>query len=61
VKYRVVKEYGLFYPQTKGWFVWWSTSEPTSAYHTLEEAIVDIEEHKRIFTKKKTNVVWRSY
>lgn len=62
MKYRIIKEYGLYYPQQKRMFWWQSTSYPISAYHTVEEAIEDIEEHKRIFSKiRKIDVVWRSW
>lgn len=61
MKYRVIKEYGLFYPQMKHFFWWQSTTDPVSSYHTLEEALQDIEQHKRIFSKiRKVDVVWRS-
>lgn len=62
MKYRVIKEYGLFYPQRQRLFFWTSTTEPTSSYHTLEEALEDIESHKRIFSKiRKVDIVWRSW
>lgn len=62
MKYRVVKEYGLYYPQMKRLFWWQSTTDPASSYGTLEEAQADIEEHKNIFSKiHKVDVVWRSW
>lgn len=62
MKYRVIKEYGLFYPQMKHFFWWKSTTDPVSSYRTLEEALQDIEQHKRIFSKiRKVDVVWRSW
>lgn len=62
MKYRVIKEYGLFYPQMKHLFWWQSTTDPVSSYHTLEEALQDIEQHKSIFSKiRKVDVVWRSW
>lgn len=62
MKYRIIKQYGLFYPQTK-WLLWWQpTSDPASSYDTLEEAKTDIEEHKHLFSKiHKVDVVWRSW
>lgn len=62
MKYRIIKEYGLYYPQTKRLFWWQSTTDPVSSYDTLEEAQSDIEEHKNIFSKiRKVDVVWRSW
>lgn len=62
MKYRIIKEYGLYYPQVKKLFCWGSTSYPTSSYHTLDDALQDVEEHKRIFSKiNKTDIVWRSW
>lgn len=63
MKYRIIKEYGLFYPQMRRWlFFWASTTDPVSSYHTLEEAKVDIEQHKEIFSKiRKVDIVWRSW
>lgn len=61
-KYRIIKEYGLYYPQQKNLFWWQSTSDPVSAYHTLEEALEDIEQHERISSKThKVDIVWRSW
>jgi len=61
MKYRVIKKFGLFYPEVRSLFWWSSTSEPATSYHSLEDAIKDIEDHKNIFTKRKTDVVWRSW
>lgn len=63
MKYRIIKEYGLFYPQMRNWGLFWtSTTDPVSSYHTLEEAKADIEQHKEIFSKiRKVDVVWRSW
>jgi hypothetical protein len=62
MKYRVIKEWGLYAPQMRRFFIWTSTSEPATKYNTLEEAIADIESHKRIFAKNsKTEVVWWSW
>lgn len=63
MKYRVVKEYGLYYPQVRVLFFWWeSTTDPAYGEHTLEAAKADIEMHKKLFSKiHKVDVVWRSW
>lgn len=60
MKYRVIKEYGFFYPQRKLLFWWVSTEEPNNGYHEESEALVAIEKHNKIFGRdsKKKNVVW---
>lgn len=60
-KYRIIFEYGLYYPQVRHWLGFWhNTSEPTAAFDTKEEAMEEIEKHKRIFSKKPKEVVWES-
>jgi hypothetical protein len=62
VKYRVVKEYGLFYPQMRRFFIWASIHDVATGYHTIEEARDEIEGHKKIFSKiHKVDVVRRSW
>lgn len=60
MKYRIIYEYGCYYPQYKQFWWWTNTSWPEARYHTKEEALEDIEQHKQIFSKeaKKKNVVW---
>lgn len=60
MKYRIIYEYGLYYPQYKQLWWWRNTTWPEAKYHTKEEALEDIEQHKAIFGKdaKKPEIVW---
>lgn len=60
IKYRVIKEYGLYYPQQKVWFWWTSVNEPAFGHHTQESAMEDIHSHNKMFGKdsNKKDVVW---
>ena len=61
MRYRVIREYGLFYPQVRQFGFWWhSTTDPEAICCTLDEALEDIEQHKKVFSKgaKKKTVVW---
>lgn len=61
MKYRIIKEYGLFYPQMKFLFFWWKATEyPNNGYHEQSDALDAIQAHNKIFGKdaKKKNVVW---
>lgn len=60
-KYRVVKKYGeCFFPQVKGILFWGPIDATRRCWPTLEMALIEIEEHKRIFSKdsKRAEVVW---
>ena len=61
VKYRVVKQAGsmLYYPEMKQLWWWKSIDYEETGFRTLEEALENIEQHKRIFSKKPKEVVWR--
>lgn len=60
MKYRVVKEQGVYKPQVRVFFFWWCSIESEALFHTtLEGALAAIEEHKRTFKRRKTEVVWR--
>lgn len=64
MKYRIICEYGIYYPQVKSWYwPWWhSTNEPPCGCHSLEEAQEEIRMHKKVFSKEyKQKVVWESY
>lgn len=54
-KHRIIKEFGLYYPQWKGWFFWHFFLErfgPSKIYFsTLEKAKEYIEE-------SKSKIVW---
>lgn len=60
MKYRIIKEYGLFYPQRKLLLWWVATEEPNYGYHTIEDASDAITQHNKMFGKNanKKNVVW---
>lgn len=60
MKYRIVKEYNLFYPQRKLFFWWQATEEPNYGYATENEALGAVQQHNRLFGKdsRKKNVVW---
>lgn len=60
IKYRIVYEYGLYYPQQRMWFHWISVNEPAFGHHTKEDALKDIESHNKMFGKDsgKKDIVW---
>lgn len=60
MKYRIIKEYGLYYPQRKILFWWSATEEPNLGYHEESEALTVIHEHNKMFGKdsKKKDIVW---
>ncbi len=66
MKYRIIYEYGIYYPQVKSWLPWprWhSTNEPPCACQSLEEAQEEIRLHKKVFSKEdnQKKVDWESY
>ena len=60
MKYRVTLEYGLYEPQFREWFIWKNTSYPAASFHTLDEALEEIEAHKKMLSRKGKQVVWQS-
>lgn len=58
MKYRVIKECGMFYPQMKQCWYWRSINADVISFDTEEEAIADIQLHKKIFGKRKIEVVY---
>lgn len=60
MKYRVTLEYGLYEPQFREWFIWKNTSYPAVSFHTLDEALEEIESHKKMLSRKGKQVVWES-
>lgn len=60
-KYRVINKYNEFWPQQLRFRCWWSAIDwQTTSFSSLEEALEDIEDHKRVFSKEfnKGVVVW---
>lgn len=61
MKYRIIKEYGLFYPQVKFFFFLWKATEyPNNGYHEQSDALNAIQEHNKMFGKNSGNgtIVW---
>ena len=60
IKYRIIREYGLYYPQKKFIFWWVATEEPNNGYHTEVEAFSAVQQHNKMFGKdsKKKDIVW---
>lgn len=58
MKYRVIKEYGEYIPQMKQWRMWMAVNEPVKGFETEEEAIAEIRLHKKMFGKRRVEVVY---
>lgn len=61
MKYRIIKEYGLFYPQVEFFFFLWRAVEyPDNGYHAESDALNAIQEHNKMFGKSSGNgnIVW---
>ena len=64
MKYRIIKKDNMFYVQHRVCWLFWVYSfadyygDP-EAHCTLEEAVKSLQEHKRIFTKPKQEVVYK--
>lgn len=62
MKYRIIEDGGMYYPQIKGWWGWNYVEHDTYSflvcYKRLEEAISFVERIKA--NKNNTKVVWYS-
>lgn len=58
MKYRVIKEYGVYYPQMRQWWRWTSINADVFGFDTAEEAIADIQLHKKVIGKREVEVVY---
>lgn len=60
MKYRVIREYGLYYPQMKRLFWWQAIDYPSIPYSEESDALIAIKQHNEMFGKdsKKNKVVW---
>lgn len=60
MKYRIIKKYGLYYPQRKLLWWWTEVEDPNYGYCSESDALDSIQNHNKLFGKDsgKEDVVW---